>query len=653
MFQKSYISIQKKLLLLLFIFILIPMEVYCYLSFQNMRHSFGQKYAQQTLNALAVSADSVSAQISIADHAVRSVHFNREFINLMSQDFQTLSLSERLSISKQIFSYMTQIYSSVPEASQLRLDSFQLRHQMILTSDLQTYEKEHIYLAIERSVDSVPYETTITPTHIQYDYQVAGSNIDQYSLVFSISMPIYAPPFIENPIGKLTIDIPIDTLAQRCHSLINPEEKVLILDEYNTVVYSSSDEASAMTQEQDPYILQLLEESTGSRQAFTFSGSRNVFFYTDIQKPGSNWHLIKITPQKYIYAEANSFFLHSLLLLIICTISIMLLSFIAIIRFTKPLLGLTNYVNSIEQGNLTDHMSSFVTYTKHDEIGVLIMSIKRMMYTINHFTIQKYQLELSNRTNELKALQAQINPHFIYNVLQCLAAQALDTENLPLYRSIVTLGQMMQYSMDTDNRLVPLKQEISHCMNYINLQSLRFQNNHLQVSTTLDPMTEDFLIPKMSIQPLVENAFKHGNLLKADLGILKLSAYIQESSLHIQVFNSGKSISAEKALDINSQLSKMRSILNHSPNSEVIKYFQMNSDTIASSQDITVNAKLKDIKENIHGSDHIGLYNVYMRLLLEYQNQCYLKLSPDHTFGTNVDIEISLNTLKKKEERNS
>ena len=190
-------------------------------------------------------------------------------------------------------------------------------------------------------------------------------------------------------------------------------------------------------------------------------------------------------------------------------------------------------------------------------------------------------------------------------------------------------------------------------MNYINLQSLRFQNNHLQVSTTLDPMTEDFLIPKMSIQPLVENAFKHGNLLKADLGILKLSAYIQESSLHIQVFNSGKSISAEKALDINSQLSKMRSILNHSPNSEVIKYFQMNSDTIASSQDITVNAELKDIKENIHGSDHIGLYNVYMRLLLEYQNQCYLKLSPDQSFGTNVDIEISLNTLKKKEERNS
>lgn len=79
----------------------------------------------------------------------------------------------------------------------------------------------------------------------------------------------------------------------------------------------------------------------------------------------------------------------------------------------------------------------------------------------------------------------------------------------------------------------------------------------------------------------------------------------------------------------------------------------MNSDTIASSQDITVNAELKDIKENIHGSDHIGLYNVYMRLLLEYQNQCYLKLSPDQSFGTNVDIEISLNTLKKKEERNS
>ena len=78
----------------------------------------------------------------MADHAVRSVHFNSQLMELISQNGQELSPSERLSVSGQIFSYMQQIYSSVPDASLVRLDGFRLRRQMIITKDFKQYEKE-------------------------------------------------------------------------------------------------------------------------------------------------------------------------------------------------------------------------------------------------------------------------------------------------------------------------------------------------------------------------------------------------------------------------------------------------------------------------------------------------------------------------------
>ena len=173
-----------------------------------------------------------------------------------------------------------------------------------------------------------------------------------------------------------------------------------------------------------------------------------------------DWYMIKSSPQSYLYQNANRFLLHSICLLFLSLIVVLILSVTTVMRQTKPLRQLTKYTDAIEKGNLNEHLSDYLIYTENDEIGSLIVSIQKMIYSINHFVIREYQLELANKSSELKALQAQINPHFIYNTLQCIAAESLETHNLEVYRSITTLGQMMQYSMDTRNNKVALKQEI-------------------------------------------------------------------------------------------------------------------------------------------------------------------------------------------------
>ena len=645
----SYFSIQKKLLTALSVFLLLPMIVYSYLSYQNMKTSFGEKYEQQTLNILDSSAQAVSSYITMADHAVRSVHFNSQLMELISQNGQELSPSERLSVSGQIFSYMQQIYSSVPDASLVRLDGFRLRRQMIITKDFKQYEKEHIYIMSERTSDTAPYSTAIVPTHMQYDYNFINSNIESYPLVFGVSMPIYQTPSIEEPMGKLTIDIPIEILAKHCRALAEEEETVYIIDGSGSIIYSS--DSSQIMRQADGQLQSVIRQASENSSQVIESSSQNIFFCTRIEGASLDWNLIKVAPKSDVYADARIFFLNSLLLLGLCMIIIMALCSMSIIQFTVPLKKLTRYTDSIEKGNLTGHMSAYLTYTKNDEIGALVMSIKKMMYAINHFTIQQYQLELANRTNELKALQAQINPHFIYNTLQCLASQALDNENMQLYSSIATLGQLMQYSMDTGTRLVPLEQEIAHCLNYIRLQELRFEGSGFQVIHEAGPDTLDLMIPKMVIQPLAENAFKHGNLLKMKDRRLLIRCQIRDRSLLIRISDDGAGISRQDSERVNALLLELKSSLNNSPSSEVIKLFETTPKDAGKKSGFPESKKeppaAKTGADFIHTSNHIGLCNVFMRLLLEYKNQCMLRIFPGEPCGTIVESQISLNMMRR------
>lgn len=646
--SKPYTSIHTKLIRLLSVCLLVPMLLYCGYSYQYTRKRLGRDYQDRTVNTMEATAQSISSYMEIADFTARSLHFNTEILPLLATNGQNLSPSRQLRITTQLFNYMQQLYGIIPDASQIHIDAYRLRRTMLLTNTFQQYEKEHIYVNSERTITTTPYETYVSPTHLQYDYNFTNTELNTYALVVTLVLPVYDIPSTTQLIARLSIDIPIEVIGTMCSSLYESEEMFYILDSDHNIIFSS-DPALTATVSSDTSLIDLAVKARDAGDTIIETGQDDLHFCVPILDSPMDWYLVKITPKAYVYQDANRFFQQSLLVLLLSIVIALTLSVSIILRQTRPLRQLTKYTDAIQRGNLDEHLSDYIVYTEHDEIGSLIQSIQKMMYSINHFIIREYKLELANKSSELKALQAQINPHFIYNTLQCIAAESLETNNLEVYRSITTLGHMMQYSMDTRHSYVELNQEITNCVHYISLQKMRFSNADVELKRENAPETLTLFVPKMILQPLVENAFKHGNLLKIPDARIILRSYTEDGILHILVEDNGIGIRFDVLEQVQEQLRATKEGLSNQGAQTFLHFFsqedgfEQNPPHSQGPEDL--DADLKNARQNLHISNHIGLCNVYMRLLLMYNNQCSLSIYPNQDCGTTIHIEITLNAI--------
>lgn len=647
--QISSKSIHIKLIQLLSLCLLVPMLLYCCYSYQYTRRRLGKDYQEHAVSTMEATARSISSCMEIADYTAQSLHFNTEILSLLSTNGQTLCPSRQLQITNKLFNYMQQLYGTIPDASQIRIDAYALRRMLLLTASFQQYEKEHIYVQSERTITAPPYETYVTPTHLQYDYNFINTGLDHYTLVVSLVLPVYKIPSTTELIAKLSIDIPIEVIGFMCNTLYDAKEFFYILDKEHNIIFSSNPTLTG-TVSTDKTLLSLLSQAKEKTGTTISSDQDHFLFCTPVAHSPMDWYLVKVTPKSYVYHDANLFFQQSLLVLILSIATAIALNISIILRQTRPLRQLTRYTDAIQRGNLDEHLSDYVVYTKQDEIGRLIQSIQKMMYSINHYIIREYQLELANKSIELKALQAQINPHFIYNTLQCIAAESLEQNNLELYRSITALGQMMQYSMDTRHTCVDLKQEIDNCAHYTALQKMRFSNTDVELKLDNASDTLTLPVPKMILQPLVENSFKHGNLLKIPGARILLKSYVKDGIFHIIVEDNGTGIRFDILEQVQKQLQKTKENLTNQGvhtfmkifNEESTSYFKK-TDSQNKSPDL--DAALKYMRQNMHISNHIGLCNVYTRLLLMYSSQCSLSIYPNDDCGTTIHIEITENIL--------
>ena len=380
--------------------------------------------------------------------------------------------------------------------------------------------------------------------------------------------------------------------------------------------------------------------------------SEDIVICSRISEAPVDWYLIKISPKAFVYEKASRFFHMMLYSVILVTLAEILLIVITVIRFTAPIRKVTAYAEAVSAGDLDANMSSYITYTKNDEIGSLLITIRKMMYSIKNFIIHQYQLELANRTSELKALQAQINPHFIHNTLQCLATNALEGGNLPLYQSITALGQMMHYSMDTAHNLVPLNDALHYIELYLKLQKLRFPNS-LETEFDISDEAGTMLIPKMTLQPLVENSIRHGNLLKLECSRLSIRAYAEGNYLHLFVIDTGTGITAEKLEELTRSLHQVKAAAASSDAVTFVDSLNRFSKEQPSRSSVVLKSEqqLEADKENRYVSNNIGMQNVYQRLLLNYKNQCSMEILSDGKTGTTIHIQADYRMLEYTEER--
>jgi len=257
-----------------------------------------------------------------------------------------------------------------------------------------------------------------------------------------------------------------------------------------------------------------------------------------------NWNLISLTPYEQAIGEIAGIS-RSILWTLLLFFSLFLLLLIILIRqFTKPMVELLGVVKQINGGNMD--IRSQVRGV--DEVGILGKALDNMLDRISEM-IQKITLEQQlKRKAEIDMLQAQINPHFLFNILNSVRMGILmkgDKENAGILESLSTLLRM---TIERNNAFVPLHEEVDIVRHYLQLMNFR-RRRPIDLQVELEPEAMLQEIPRFIIQPIIENACMHG--IKQKQGCISIKARFEGTALIIEIADDGAGMEPDIADEIN------------------------------------------------------------------------------------------------------
>ncbi len=318
------------------------------------------------------------------------------------------------------------------------------------------------------------------------------------------------------------------------HSI--PGEFICLFDESGRLLHSGSPQGDFRFLQGIPPEIYTL--SSGGSLRCSLNGQEYLVTCAE----GSAYHmrLLAFLPISYIDAQiahARSSILASGLLI---SLVVLLVITLLIRLFTNPLIILSNKLINVGNGDFTSPADISGSY----EIARLSRSFNEMIDHIDNLIKKNYIAGLNEKTARIMALEAQINPHFLYNTLQAISTEALVNDQEQIYDMITALASGLRYTIKGGD-LVPLRQELEYAKTYVRLQKMRM-DDRLSVTFQIQEQTLECMIPKISIQSLVENSIQHGLGPQRDSISIKVSSVLRDDYLYITISDDGCGIGQEQ-----------------------------------------------------------------------------------------------------------
>jgi len=246
--------------------------------------------------------------------------------------------------------------------------------------------------------------------------------------------------------------------------------------------------------------------------------------------------------------RVNNSMINSLLRTIFCFILLSLILFFVLYQLSRRI---TKFSQSLES-NLNDYPEMY-TDKKNDELSMLIQNYNNMV-TNNDYLLNQVKIEkLHQQEIEYRALQSQINPHFIYNTLEGIRMMAELQDEDDISDAVFSLSQLMKYAFNISEKEVSIKQELEYIRRFINLQKIRL-GNRIDLKIFCDN-TEKVKCPQFTLQPMVENSVKYGFGKDIHNITIRIDIKLFNNCVYVEIANSGQEIPEDKLNEMNRLLS--------------------------------------------------------------------------------------------------
>jgi two-component system sensor histidine kinase YesM len=271
--------------------------------------------------------------------------------------------------------------------------------------------------------------------------------------------------------------------------------------------------------------------------AFTLLWEDTPYYVCGQYNGVTGWKTYSLISQKNLFSESDVLKREILFSVALCTLGVSLVIAFVAYAITRPINRLTAAMRSVEKQNFDIRLPN----RRKDEFGRLTDSFNSMISRINTLVNEVYQEKLAQKSAEIKALQAQINPHFLYNTLDSINWMLIDRGQMDISAIVVSLGSLMRYCIDTKAPFVTLAEEFEYVAAYLRIQKNRLEER-LCYELELPESVRDMRVPKFILQPLVENAIQHGIERYKRPGLVRIAAADGEGDVRIIVQDSGPGI---------------------------------------------------------------------------------------------------------------
>lgn len=338
-------------------------------------------------------------------------------------------------------------------------------------------------------------------------------------------------------IGYLVCDVDSGPFLRIMEKYVLSERQTIWLQGRGDVPIVIRGEEEARTQDRFRIATEEIRRGVSIGESLDSAGS-NVLFEMPQRKYAIS--AFALTPRD-ILEESQRVLMRNLLVIAVLVVLVATVSATLVTRsLTTPLQGIVRSLQSIREGRTELRLSGL----KRDEIGTLGRAINEMLDRIQDLIAQEYRSELLLKQAEYKALQAQVNPHFLYNSLETIGSAAQAGGNKDVSIMCRSLANVFRYSSDMSEPLAEVGEELVHLRNYLHVMNVRV-NNEIEFDIEVDPSLLSEKIPRLSLQPLVENALLHGLRNKRGAKRLELRGRPAGSDFVLTVSDNGVGMNAE------------------------------------------------------------------------------------------------------------
>lgn len=454
----------------------------------SLQQGFNQasSYLTYKLNGISSSSDMVIYNVSLND--------------VLNKDLQSYSVMDQIADSKMILHLMKSMQ-----------ESEDIKRARIYVPDSLIFSGNNVNICPLSQAQSASWWTPLFQKKGLHLF-VGNDSLEDTTYRDGACIALIRAMYRQDNYSELSFILRLDIPLQTVEGILNSanytfDSCTLLLDHTGKIIANSNIG--------DPF--PLLETTPGKLTLPSFAEDAVVPIQLDGQKymamqssiRGTEWNMVTLVPYSSFILAITS------LVKIICGVSALILLLAWFLSkpvaytITKRIDSLCGYMQQTKDGILKEVPDMIYK----DEIGTLTENYNFMIARIHTLLHENYQMGRELKSAEYKALQSQINPHFLYNTLDMISWLSYQQKPEQINSVVYSLASFYKLSLNKGKYIVPISDEISHVSYYMKIQDLRF-SGEIRFLTDIDPVILQYSIPKITLQPIVENALFHGILEK-------------------------------------------------------------------------------------------------------------------------------------------